>query len=177
MKNLSILFVLLVLPMLMFGQEKSIKKFYNKYKNNEDVTTVKISGTVIKLVAKFAKGEEGKEVKDVVQHISKIRLIHMQNGNLVTKRERKELLNDVRGEAFEELVRIKSDGTAVEFFVREANDKITNVLVLVSEENSFMMLSIEGTLNYKDLQNLELEMDENDTFKKLPKLRDDIPRA
>ena len=174
MKYFIALIALTVMPCLVFSQTKAINKFYNKYKNLESVTDIKLNGWVLKLAATFSDEEEGEEI---LKKITQLRVLVMEDGNLVSKQEYSQLKKDVRKSAFDELFKIKEEGQEIEFMIRESKDAITDVLVLVHGNDEFVLLSLEGNLKFSDLNNLNIDIDGGEHFQKIPKKKEDIPRA
>lgn len=182
MKNIVLLVALFVLPMCSYGQ-KSVKSFYNKYKKYENVTSVKLQGWVIKLAAKFTDDDDAKKA---ARHISKLRVLSMENGNLVTKQDYKALLKSIRKDRFEDLMMIREGAMKVNIYVKEKDDEITNVLLIVNDVKDFVMISLEGKLKLEDLEDLDITVEGGDYFNKIPKSKkqpkkekelDAVPRA
>jgi hypothetical protein len=174
MKNIIAFIALTVFPCLLFSQTKAINKFYNKYKKLENVTDIKLQGWVLKLASNFADEEEAEQMLKKITHL---RVLVMEDGNLVSKQEYRQLKNDVKKNSFEELFKIKEGLTEIEFMIREDKESITDVLVLVNGDDEFVLLSLEGKLKFSDLNNLNLEIEGADHFKKIPEDKADIPRA
>ncbi len=172
MKNTLITF-LVALPILAFGQSNSIEDFYTKYKNNEDITALTLSGGMIKFAASF---EEDGNTK-ILDKIALVRLLMMSDNNLVSKKEYHGFMKDIKKDAFDELIKIKEDGIDIDIFIREKGDTITDVLIMVKEENEFIMVSLEGNFQYSDLKDLDLNFDGGKYLKKIPEKRSSIPRA
>ncbi len=174
---------LFVLPLSGYSQ-KSIKSFYNKYKKFENVTSVKLQGWVIKLAAKFA---DDPDAKKVAKHISKLRVLTMEDGNLVTKEDYKSLIRSIRKDQFEDLIMVREGTTKINLYIKEKKDKITNALLIVNDVDEFVMISLEGKLRFKDLQELDITVEGGDYFNKIPKNKkkskqkkkdiDNVPRA
>ena len=56
----------------------------------------------------------------------------MEEGNLVTKADRRSLIKDLKAEKFSELMQIKEGGGSVDFYLRENGEFITDVLIMVN---------------------------------------------
>lgn len=165
---------ILVIPALSMAQNKVIKKFYDKYKGYENVTDIKLQGWVLKLAATFSDEEEAEKLLKKITHL---RVLVMDEGNLVSKNEYSRLIKDVKQNAFEELIKIKEDDQNIEFMIREEKETITDVLILVNSPEDFILLSLEGNLKFSDLQNLNIDIDGGEHFQKLPAKKKDIPKA
>ncbi len=159
--------------MLAIAQDsnKVIESFYDKYKAKEDVTHIKLKGWVINLAAKFADDEDAKRV---LKKISKLRVLVMEDGNIVNDTDRKILGRALRTDDFEDLVYVRDGETKISIKMREHKGVITNVFLTVDDPDGFILLSLEGELLWKDLQELEIDVEGAEHLKKIPKNR---PRA
>lgn len=174
MRKILLIAALMGVVSLSFAQTKAVKNFYDKYKNMENVTDLKLRGWVLKLASSFA--DEAEEAR-LLRKITQLRILTMENGNLITTQEYRSLIKSVKQDAFEDLFQVRDGGQVVEFLIREKGDTITDVLMLVSSDDSFILLSLEGALKFSDLNDLNIEVDGSEHFKKLPDDKKDIPKA
>ncbi|MFK8104949.1 MAG: DUF4252 domain-containing protein [Saprospiraceae bacterium] len=173
MKQLMIL-VLLSIPMLSVGQNKAINNFYQKYKTYKNVTNVSLGGWVLKLATKYADDDEAKEA---LRHVSRLKVLFMENGNIVEKTDVKQLLRQVRNDDFEELMTIQDGKSKVNIFIKENKKAITNLLIVVNGEDDFVLLSLKGELDFEDLSKLNIDVEGGEYLKKVPKKKKLIPQA
>lgn len=174
MKRLTIIIILAIMAVQVQAQRAPIRSFYQKYKGMENVENIQLSGWVLKLAATFSDEEEAGKI---VRHISKLRVLTMEEDNLVSKSEFNQLLKQVRKDKFEDLMHIREDGDEVQILIREDKDRITDVLLLVYGPDSFTLLSLEGALRLKDLKDLQIDVEGGDHFKRVPEKRAATPRA
>lgn len=174
MKNMLIGLLLLAVHGLTYGQTKSIQNFYDKYANHDEVTNISLSGFVLKLATSYTSDEE---TERMINKITQVRVLIMEDGNLVQKADLKSLTNSMRKDNFEELMKIREKDNLVDFYIKEDQDKITNVLMLISSNDGFLLFSLEGLLNFSDLNNINIDVDGVENFKKIPKNKKDLPRA
>lgn len=175
MRKMFLIAALLGVAGLSFAQTKAIQSFYHKYQNLEGVEDIKLQGWLIKLAARFA--DEDPEAKRLLRKITQLRILTMDNGNLVTPQEYNTLVNNIKKDAFEDLFMIKDNGQNIQFLIREKGDTITDLILLVSGNDEFVLLSLEGALKFSDLNDLNIEVDGSEHFKKLPEDKKDIPKA
>jgi len=160
--------------MTLHAQRAPIRSFYQKYKGMENTENIQLSGWVLKLAATFSQEEEA---GNLLRHISRLRVLTMDDGNIVPRSEFNQLLKQVRKDKFEDLMHIREDGEDVQILIREDKDRITDVLLLVHGKDSFTMLSLEGALRFKDLKDLKIDVEGGDQFQRLPEKRTTTPRA
>lgn len=175
MRKILLLAMLLGVAGLSFAQTKAVQSFYNKYKDMDGVENVRLQGWLIKLASSFA--DEDPDAKRLLKKITQLRILTMDQGNLVSQQEYNNLIKNIKQDHFEDLFLIKDNGQNVQFLIREKGDTITDVIMLVSGGDEFVLLSLEGVLKFSDLNNLNIEVDGSDHFKKLPEDKKDIPRA
>lgn len=175
MRKILLLAMLLGVAGLSFAQTKAVQSFYNKYKDMDGVENVRLQGWLIKLASSFA--DDDPDAKRLLKKITQLRILTMDQGNLVSQQEYNNLVKNIKQDHFEDLFLIKDNGQNVQFLIREKGDTITDVIMLVSGGDEFVLLSLEGVLKFSDLNDLNIEVDGSDHFKKLPEDKKDIPRA
>ena len=161
-------------PLFAFAQPKPIAQFYEKYKQRENVTDVKLQGWLLEIATNFADDEQAQKLLDKITYL---RVLVMEEGNLVSPGEYKSLLKDIRQSSFEELLKIREGQQDIGFYIREKGDTITDVLLLVNGQDEFVLLSLEGLFKFSDLNDLNIDIDGAEHFEKLPEKKGDVPRA
>ena len=167
MKNLIIIAFTCFLSFSAFAQNQAIETFYNKYMDMEDITDISLEGWLLNMVATYAS--ETDEKVDLTKKISKLRIMIMDEKNIVQKNDKKSLMSGLRSGQFEELFQIRDGKTKIDFMIREEGETITNFIMLVDEVDSFILLSLEGALSLEDLKKLNIEVEGAEDFKKLPR--------
>ncbi len=172
-KNIFTTCVLLSLS-LGIGQAQNnyIESFYEQYSKDERVTNVTIKGWLLDIATNISTDESSKEV---LSKITQLRILLMEDGNPVTKKELNKLKKGIKKDDFEELMQIRDGGSHVDFYIREEDDQITNVLMLVNDNDEFVLLSLEGLLKLEDLKNIKIDTDGAKHFEKIK--QKEIPRA
>ncbi|MBK7335933.1 MAG: DUF4252 domain-containing protein [Saprospirales bacterium] len=146
-----------LLPFLVSAQTISINEFYRKYKqSNDENTHLTVPGWVVKLGVGIAKtqaeNEEEKKLFNLGKKIGKLRVLAFEDSNPVSKKDLDRLREGVRKERFEDLVMVREEGTHVNLMIREKKEKIKNLLILVSEEDSFTLVSLKTKLKYEEIE-------------------------
>lgn len=174
MKNTILALFLIGLPLIGMSQTPVIKSFYDKYKNMDKVQDVQLQGWLLELASTFTDEESA---GNLLKKITQLRVLIMDEGNLVSPQEYKSLLKEVKKSQFEELIQIKDGDQKIEFLIREKGETITDVLVVINGLDDFVMLSLEGKLKFSDLNDLNIEIEGAEHFQKLPEAKKDLPRA
>jgi hypothetical protein len=174
MKHILLIFALALCPLLLAAQAAPILQFYDKYKELDKVTDLKLQGWVLEMASIFSEGDDS---KNLLRKISRLRVLLMEEGNLVSPGEYRQLMKDVKKASFETLMKIKEGDEQIDLLIREQGDTITDVLLIVSGLDNFVLLSLEGALKFSDLNDLNIEVEGAEHFKKLPEKKADIPQA
>ncbi len=168
MKNVFLLICFLVSTNYSFAQSKNIQNFYNKYAAYENATDINVQGWVLKLASAFSEDEKAQKTLD---KITQLRILIMEDENLVSYDDRKKLMRSLKKDKFEEFLQVRDGGDKVDFFLREEGDQITNILMVVNGKDGFVLLSLEGLLNLEDIKDLNIDLEGSEHLKKLPKHR------
>lgn len=189
MKNLTILCLLTLLPLITFSQ-RSVNKFYHKYKRADNTINLTLPGFVLGLGASVARNQMETEDKEellaleLTKSIKSMRLLVMEETNLVSQKDYDKLIEGLitKGK-HSELITVREGNTRINILARDKRKHISNLMIIVSEENEFVMISVKTRLRYKDLNKFLREiMKNNKKIKVVPKepekaVEKVIPRA
>jgi hypothetical protein len=173
MKKIIFMLFMISIAHLTFAQPKAVKQFYNKYKHLEGVEDFKLGGFMLRLASGFSDDEDAEKW---LKKITNLRIMTIENGNPVSAQDYNDLIKNIKKEAFEDLMMVKEDGKKVQFLMREKDDKITDLLLLVSGDEEFTLLSLEGLLKFSDLNDLNIEIDGHKEFHRLPEDRKGVQK-
>lgn len=171
MRNFFLYCILAFLPGITIAQSSYINHFYNEYKSQAEVTNLNLGSFMIRLVGTFSEDQDAKKILKKVTHL---RMLVMEDDNLVSSNDYTSLIKGIKSDEFEELIQIRDKGQRIDFFLREDGDTITDVLMILRGDDEFILLSLEGNLQFSDLNNIELDIDGGDYFSQLP---EDKPRT
>lgn len=175
MKNLLLLLFILMLPFCTQAQNRSIKNFYHKYKRSENTTNFVLPGFLVwfgtGIANEITDDEEAKLFLKFAKKFKTMRLLVMEEGNVVTAEDYKKLVQGARSSNYEELISIKDKGQDIRIMGRGKKDKLKNLLVLVSSEDGFVMMNMKTKIKVKDLNRLVNEL------MKLDKVKSKIKKA
>jgi hypothetical protein len=168
MFRIIICIVLLYLPIASFAQSKAIEDFYNHYQGQKDISRVELQGGILNLVASFTDESDADEL---IRKVTRLRVLNMDEGNLVSKSDLGRLVKAVKRDRFEDLMQIRDEGDDIQILIREQKGAITDILVLIYGDENFTMLSLEGKMRFKDIQNLNIEFEGGEHLEKVAKER------
>ena len=172
MKNSLFLLLFLCLGLMVNGQSRGIEKFYQKYKDFDQVENLELHRDMLKITI---SGEDKKG--DWIERVSHLRLMLVGEKNLVKKQDYRQLVKALKREHFDELMQIQHEGSTVDIYLREKGKTITDVIVMARGEDGFVLFSLEGLFQFKDLNDMNLNIEGAEHLKKLPDDRKHLPRA
>jgi len=147
MKNLLSLLLVIFVSSSIFGQG-IIERNYSQYVDQEDVTHVYVSGKLFDFASIIGSNVEDKKVRELSEFASKIQsfsLIKVPNTAKADAEYRKGV-KDVKGE-YDELMRVRDEGTKFVVFVDEEDDIVYEVVVLGVTDGEFIAVSLVGEMD------------------------------
>ena len=138
--------------------QDAITKFFSKYQNDESFSQVNISS---KMFALFTQMEaETAEDKEVLEAISKLK------GLKILAKEEARNSRELYKEAFslipkdyEELMTVRDKDKDMKFMIKESGGKISELLMVMGGNEEFMVLSLFGEIDLKQVSRIGKRMD------------------
>ena len=104
------------------------------------------------LVAQMDSGDF--KAKDVFAQINSIRVLTLEKASVEDKTAFQTMIKDLPLSSYKELMVIRDKGNIVKMLTQEKEGRITDFLLLVTGEHEPVILSINGSINPKDLGKL-----------------------
>ncbi len=169
MKKIVILSMLILGGLAAQAQDDAISKFFTKYQNDESFTQVTITARMFGLFANLdTEDAEDQEVIDAISKVKGLRILakeDISNG--------KELYDEayklIRVQDYEELMTVRDKDSDMRFMIQEKGGIITELLMIMGSDDSFLLLSLIGDIDLKQISKLSKSMD-IDGFEKLENL-------
>lgn len=122
-----------------------------KYKDYDGAMAFRIPGFLPKISSIFVKG---KEERRLLRRVGKVRILVFQdNQNPIKDTDLKRFSRSVsNGKGLEDLIFVREGKTHVHVMGKENHGIIKKLVVLVSEEETFALVSVKGRLKFKDIQ-------------------------
>lgn len=160
MKNMKTIAAAILLTMS-FGAASAqdvISKFFTKYQDDESFTNVNISSKMFGLFTQMdAESPEDKEVLDAISKLKGLKIVAKNNAR--NSRELyKEALNLIP-KNFEELMSVRDKDKDMKFMIDEKGGKISELVMIVGGNEEFMVLSIFGEIDLKQISRIGTKMD------------------
>lgn len=149
---------MLLLAVGAFAQEG--KKLYNKYSDQEGVSSVYISPAMFKLVGQLpdinvdmANGEK-MDVAPLVRSFSGFYMLSFEQKSAASAELYKEVTAMVNKGNFELLMEVKDSGSTVRMYTLGDEKTVSSFVCIINEDDETMFFSLEGSMNRSDLEKL-----------------------
>ncbi|MBN2668549.1 MAG: DUF4252 domain-containing protein [Bacteroidales bacterium] len=132
---------------------KGYHDFYKKYKGSQEVVSFKLPKTLIWF---FLLDEESKEARKALKNVDHINFFIADDS---TKTLLKILYNYLPESEYKDAMIIKDGNDIITFKARENDKGITEMLMLIESEDSFVVMNIEGKFTYDDMKTFTQSVD------------------
>ena len=140
---------------LIYAQNDTFKSLLNKYENENDITIVSISKTMLSLMPSNSNIKTGNiDIQNILPKIESLLIITSEKSAAKQKMndDFKLLINNNRD--YEELMRIKSNQTDVIFNAIKKGDLISELIMVVNDERNFVAMQILGNFTMEEIQKI-----------------------
>ena len=151
-----VLLISLFCSSLMDAQSSAFNRLFEKYENEDNVTVVNISKAMFNLIpGNITTGNI--DIKNILPKIESLRILTSDTGSLKEKMtaDFKSLIE--KDKDYEELMRIKSGKSNVTFNLKKQGDMIRELIMLVSDEEDFVVMQIMGNFLLDDIKKIAEE--------------------
>lgn len=156
MKKLVAVMVLMVTLTAANGQDV-ITKFFGKYQNDESFTNVNISSKMFGLFTEMDVDDpHDKEVLEAISKLKGLKILAKEDA-----RNSRELYREALGlipKNFEELMSVRNEDKDMKFMIVENGGKISEMLMVVGGNTEFMIMSIFGEIDLKQISRIGSKM-------------------
>ena len=154
MKNILLAILILSVPMIAFGQNKALNKFYRKHKRGKEVKNAKLPRFLIRTGGKMAiKRSDIDEsdmdlAKQLIKKAGGVKFMYSEDGAKIPKSDIQKLKNDLHdSEQFDDLIMIKSEGVDFDLMINEKDGIVKNLFLLYSDQTEGEMAFISMKMN------------------------------
>lgn len=154
--------------------QNGIAQFMEQYSNLENVNKLSLEGGLLQLIGNKSDSQKAKQT---LNKLNKLTAFWIDDFNPISKKEVNYLLKSLRKDRFESLIMVKDGSANVNFMIQENGDRITGVILVVDDDDSFLLINLMGNLRYEDFENIDIDIEGMDYFKKLSKEKGRLKRA
>ena len=143
------------------AQDRALREFRNKHRANGEVHTVSVGGFSLKMAGwclSFAgEDADAKSVKHALQNVRRVKVytISNVNGTTVSGDDIADLKSNLqRNEHFDMLMEVRDKGNLVHILNKGNDDELGNVVMLIQEESDFVIVNLQTTLKFSEINSL-----------------------
>ena len=149
MKRTSIIaFLMIFCSVLSYGQQS----YFDKYADMDGVTSVYITKSMLSLFPQGNTNINGVNIGNIANRLDNIQILSADEKDIIDQL-RKETSNINTKNGYEELLRVRENGTKTTIYFNEKKKKKEFVL-LVDNKDEFTIISIVGDLTLKEIQGI-----------------------
>ncbi len=156
MKYLISIITVLMLAMSTHAQNDAISTYFDQYLDDDNFTVVYVSGKMFDMIAKVdideLKDEEAQVIMDVAKDIKGLRVLVTEENPKEYYKQARKLINPADG--YEILLTVRDKGDNVNFWIKEKDNVIEELFLLVGSEDEFVMVSFMGKLDLNKIAQL-----------------------
>ena len=150
-KKLCFLFIAICIGTTSFAQSDAIGRFFKQYENNEEFTLISISPKMFKMMTKIKWDDVSPQVKNTINQLTSFRMLTSEKEGPKLYKEATQKLN--LG-TYDEIMTIRDAGENVRFFVKESNNLINELVMLVGSGSEFVLMSLTGVIDLENINKL-----------------------
>ncbi len=160
MKKVMMGAALMVMSIMAQAQGDAISKFFSKYQTDDTFSQVTVSSKMFNLFTNLeVENAEDKEVLDAISKLKGLRILAKEDardGYALYK----EALAMVPVKEYEELMSVRDKDKDMKFFIKETSPgKISELLMVAGGNDEFMVLSLFGEIDLKQVGKIGSKMD------------------
>jgi hypothetical protein len=141
-----------------FAQD-AISKFFSKYQSDESFSQVTVSSKMFGLFTKIdADSEEDREVLDAISKLKGLRILGKEDARNARELY-KEAFTLIPMKEYEELLSVRDKDKDMKFLIKESGGKISELLMIMGGNEQFMVLSLFGEIDLKQVSRIGKKMD------------------
>jgi len=143
---------------LTYAQSSAFNRLFEKYENEDDITVINISKAMFNLIPGNLK-TGNVDLQNIVPKIESLRMLTSDKSSLKEKMasDFKEIVE--KDKEYEELMRIKSGKSNVTFNLKKKGDLIRELIMLVIDEEDFVVIQILGNFLLDDIKKIAEDAD------------------
>ncbi len=155
----TLLFTLLVSVSVLRAQD-AIDKYFSKYADNPDFTSIVVSSKMFELFAKFdANDPESQTMREAIKGLKGIRIIAYEQEDAPNSvlTNYKTAIQKV-GKEYEILMSVDDKDEKVRFYILEDGDLIKELFMIVGGNGNLFMMSLVGDIDLEKISSLSKSM-------------------
>jgi hypothetical protein len=170
MKKIIISVAALLLAGFTYAQKDLVSTVFEKYAGTEGITTVNVSGDMLKL---FTQAEKDKSDADFTSSLSEIRILATDKGcdKPVSIDFRSEIYDKLDKGLYKEMVSVKNTEEDVVIMMKESNGRIAEIIIIAGGKGENALIQVKGDMLLNEMAEMagKYQMKGFEQLKKLEK--------
>ncbi|MDD4608789.1 MAG: DUF4252 domain-containing protein [Bacteroidaceae bacterium] len=142
-------YLLVLLFMACVGAISAQSQLYDKYSEMENVTTVYLS----KAMLGFTPSVDGLNMTKVAKKLDAIVILTTEKKE-TAQLLKADLVKLLSTGVYKALMKVKDEGDHVSFMIKEKDNKVQELLMLVEEKEEMTVIQMIGDINLEDVQSI-----------------------
>ena len=142
--------ILISLCLFCTGAGFAQNKLFEKYADMDNVTSVYISKAMFQMMPKIEN--VGVNLMNMKGKIESLQLVSTEKPEKIA--QMKKDFSQLATSKHQELMRVKNDNSRVNFYSNMKDDRITELIMLAEDEDSFTAILLVGNFTLKDIQEI-----------------------
>lgn len=144
--------VLLIILMCCASIASAQNKLIEKFADMDGVTSVFISKSMLQMMPNMKT--EGIDIGGIAGKLESMLILTSEKAS-ISNMMKNEIPSFTSNKSYEELMRVKDEGSRVIFYIkRKNNSKIGELIMMVDEHPQFVFIQIKGDMTLQDIQNI-----------------------
>ncbi len=151
-------FILIMISLSAFSQRNPVDKLFEKYGGKDGFTTVFISSKMFSMFSDMEAGDD--DINKMIKNIESIKILTTDDESLLDPGINfyKEIMNELSLDEYEELMVVKEKDQDIKFLVKEKEDIIVELLLVIGGKGNNALISIRGIIDLKSISKLSKSM-------------------
>lgn len=147
-------FILIMISLSAFSQKNPVDKLFEKYSGKDGFTTVLISSKMFSMFSDMEAGDD--EINKMIKNIESIKILTTEDKSLLDPGINfyNEIMDELSLDEYEELMVITEKDQNIKFLVKEKEDIIVELLLVIGGEGNNTLISIRGIIDLKSISRL-----------------------
>lgn len=147
-------FILIMISLSAFSQKNPVDKLFEKYGGKDGFTTIIISSKMFSMFSDVEAGDD--EINAMIKNIESIKILTTDDESLLDPGINfyKEIMDELSLDEYEELMVVKEKDQDIKFLIKEKEDIIVELLLVIGGKGNNALISIRGIIDLKSISRL-----------------------
>ena len=157
MKKFVFTIVVLLGTLSLSAQSKVVDKLFEKYSERDGFTTVVITKHMFNLFSNV-ETEADDEYMNMIKNLKNIRILTGPENSEEGVNFYDEIMKELPKKEYEELMVIHDSDKDIKFLVKEENNMVSELLMVIGSKTDNVLISITGNIDMKSISKLSKSM-------------------